>query len=74
MLFHADMVFWALNNGANASNLTSADVSKKHELEYSPPITFVFESKTPTNAYPKRSGTKITVHNFSALILVFSKT
>ncbi len=33
-----------------------------------PPITFASERGDPTNAYSVRSGTKITVHDFSAII------
>ncbi len=61
----------ALNNGANASNLTSANVIKnafRNSFEHSPPITFASEREIPTNTYAIRSGAKITVHACSALI------
>ncbi len=38
-------------------------------FEYSPPVNFASDRETPTNAYSIRSGTKIIVHTFSALIL-----
>ncbi len=64
------MLFLALNNGANISNLTSANISNLHCMIYFNTVIplIVSESETPTNAYSIRSGTKITVstHYFNA--------
>ncbi len=43
-------VFWELNNDANTSNLTSANVLRD-SFEYNPPINFASKIETPTNAY-----------------------
>ncbi len=59
------MLFWALNNGANTSNLTSANVGKSRCVIH---FNFNFSSdrETPRNAYSIRSGAK------TALILYFA--
>ncbi len=53
-------MIWALNIGANGSNLTSANV-KSHCVTDYPPINVVSERETPTNAYLINPGAKITV-------------
>ncbi len=58
------MFFWgALNDNANTSNLMNATVSKSRCA------IVVSKRETLANAYSVRSGTKITLHPFSALIL-----
>jgi len=55
------MVFGAINNGTNASKLTSANLSKSpYMIHLNTPINFVSERETP-NAYAIRSAAKITL-------------
>ncbi len=42
--------------------------STRDSFENSPTINFASERETPRNVYSIRSGAKITVHTFSALI------
>ncbi len=59
--------FFVLNNGTNASNLTSTNVSAlRDSFEYSPPIHFGSERETPTNVFNNASGKNINA--FSVLI------
>ncbi len=55
--------FWALNNGTNTSNLTSANVGKSRCVIN---LNFASDRETPRNAYSIRSGAK------TALILYFA--
>ncbi len=67
-------IVWTINNSANTSNLTNANVSKSRcVIHFNTLLPYILHLKreTPKKAYSIRSGAKNNfVHTFSALILL----